>query len=73
MRSWGERWLLIAIRCTITSVSLVLWKIEPRASRLSRSWSALVRLPLWPMAIDPRAYSTAMGWAFLSIDPPAVE
>ena len=47
-----------AIRCRMISLSTVVWKIEPRASSSSRSWAALVRLPLWAMAIWPRAQST---------------
>ena len=35
------------------SLSTVVWKIEPRASSSSRSCAALVRLPLWAMAIWP--------------------
>src|SRR3989442_1667533 len=43
---WRRRLALRATRCTITSVSLVVWKIEPRCSSLRRHSPALVRLPL---------------------------
>ncbi len=55
------------------SLSTVVWKIEPLASSSSRSWAALVRLPLWAMAIWPRAQSTVSGWALRKCDEPVVE
>ena len=55
MRSSTAMALLTAMRWTNTSVSLSLWKMEPRASSSSRSSSALVRLPLWQTASEPRA------------------
>ena len=57
----------------MTSVSLELWKMEPVASSRARSWRALVRLPLWAMAIWPPRYSKNSGWALRSSDEPAVE
>src|SRR2546422_9266049 len=38
-----------------------------------RSVSALVRLPLWAIAIGPRAVLAVIGWAFLRLELPAVE
>src|SRR5216110_3199454 len=37
----------------MTSVSLLVWKMEPRCSSLRRHSAALVRLPLWPRATLP--------------------
>src|SRR5437667_248864 len=34
-----------------------------------RSVSALVRLPLWAIAIGPRAVLAVIGWAFLTFEP----
>src|SRR3569832_543497 len=45
----------------MTSVSDVLWKIEPSASSFSRSSTAFTRLPLWPLATEPPEMSTANG------------
>ena len=44
-----------AMRCTITSVSEVVWKIEPSSSRRARSSPKLTRLPLWATASEPPA------------------
>ena len=44
----------VAIRCTITSVSTVDWKIEPRSSSRSRSSMALTKFPLCATASPPR-------------------
>ena len=55
MRSSTAISLLAATRWTNTSVSVSLWKIDPRASSSARSSSPLVRLPLWQTASDPRA------------------
>ena len=55
MRSSTPRWLLIAMRWTIASVSVALWKIEPLTSSRSRSSAWFVRLPLWATASEPRA------------------
>ena len=62
-----------AIRWTITSVSLDVWKIEPEASSSARSSAALTRLPLWAIAIAPPAYSNRNGWALRMSEVPAVE
>ncbi len=49
--SWRER----AMRCTRTSVSLEVWKMDPsETSRALSSW-ALVRFPLWAMESSPSA------------------
>ena len=63
----------VAMRWMITSVSEVDWKMEPDSSSCSRSWLALIRLPLWETAMGPLAYSTTNGWAFLMSVCPAVE
>ena len=44
-----------AIRWRISSVSEVVWKIDPSSSRRARSSLKFTRLPLWPMATDPPA------------------
>ena len=62
-----------AIRCTITSVSLVVWKIEPGCSSCARISSALMMLPLCASAILPLLHSTMMGCAFSSAESPVVE
>ena len=64
---------LRATICTITSVSLVVWKIEPRCSSRRRHSSALVKLPLCPTASGPLLQSITMGCAFASDVSPAVE
>ena len=40
-----------AMRFTITSESIVVWKMEPSASRRLRMAKAFVKLPLWATAI----------------------
>ncbi len=57
----------------MTSVSLVVWKIDPSDSSSVRSASAFTRLPLWHTATAPPAYWIAMGCAFLRWLAPAVE
>ncbi len=64
---------LRAIRCRITSVSLVVWKIEPSSSSRARSVVALVRLPLWTMPTGPIEVRTTIGCALAMTDEPAVE
>ena len=59
-----------AMRWTITSVSVEVWKIEPWFSSSTRSCSALTRLPLWATATAPPAYCTAIGCAFLRWEAP---
>ena len=39
----------------MTSVSMVDWKMEPSSSRRQRICRALVRVPLWPMAMHQTA------------------
>ena len=51
----------------------MVWKIDPFASNSSRNSTALVRLPLWAIAILPLTQSTVSGWAFRRLDDPAVE
>ena len=58
------------------SLSLTLWKIEPRSISSRRSALALVMLPLWAMAAPPMENSPKKGctsriavWPF----EPAVE
>ena len=47
----------------MTSVSLLVWKIEPWASSRCRISCAFTRLPLWASAIMPLFDCTMMGWA----------
>ena len=61
------------MRWRITSVSDVDWKMAPSASSSARSASALTRLPLCPSAIGAREIEALMGWAFRSVEEPAVE
>ncbi len=61
------------MRWTMTSVSIVDWKIAPPCSSSWRMSTALTRLPLWATAIDPKPVSTTNGWAFLISLDPAVE
>ena len=62
-----------AMRWTMTSVSMVDWKMEPSASRRQRISRALVRVPLWPMAIIKPPCCTTKGWALMSMVEPVVE
>ena len=62
-----------ATRCTITSVSLLVWKMEPRCSSLRRHSLAFVKLPLCATAILPLLQSIMIGWAFNNALSPAVE
>ena len=62
-----------ARRWRITSVSEFDWKIAPSFSMSRWSVSALVRLPLWAIAIGPRAVVAVIGCAFLMFELPAVE
>ena len=61
-----------AIRCTITSESIVEEKIAPRSSSSRRSSVAFVRLPLWARATAPPRTLATTGCAFARIDEPAV-
>ena len=63
----------LAIRWTMTSVSLEVWKIDPLASSSARISCAFTRLPLWQIASWPPAYSTTNGWALRRSELPAVE
>ena len=54
-----------AIRCRITSVSVVDWKIEPSLSSSSLSLFAFVKLPLWAIESSLFAYLMLIGWVFL--------
>jgi hypothetical protein len=42
------------------------------ATRARRSW-VLIRLPLWPSAIEPSAVGRNVGWAFFQMLEPVVE
>ena len=58
----------------MTSVSLVVWKIDPPLLELRRgSPAALVRLPLCTMPTGPIEVLTTIGWALATTDEPAVE
>ncbi len=61
------------MRCRMTSVSLVVWKIEPPCSSWARIAAALVRLPLCTMPTGPIEVLTTIGWALATTDEPAVE
>ena len=65
----GER----ASKCTMTSVSLLVWKIEPLCSSLRRHSAAFVKFPLCPTEIFPLLQSIMIGCAFSSALSPAVE
>lgn len=56
----------------MTSVSDEPWKMAPSFSSALRSWTALVRLPLWHRAMVPRPCRTIMGWALARTRLPAV-
>ena len=62
----------LVIIYAMVSVSLVVWKIAPDSSSLSRSVKALVRFPLWARAIFPFWWLTSMGWQLLLVFPPVV-
>ncbi len=62
-----------ASKCTITSVSLVVWKMEPCASSRLRNTPAFTRLPLCASAIMPLFDCTMIGWAFNRAESPDVE
>ena len=62
-----------ATRWSMTSVSLVDWKIEPSCSSSCRSSIAFVRFPLWATATCPLLQATDNGWAFFRLVSPAVE
>ena len=64
---------LRAIRWRMTSVSLVVWKIEPASSSRSRISPGLTRLPLWTMPTGPMEVLTTMGCALATTLDPAVE
>ena len=63
---------LLAIRWTMTSVSVVEWKSEPSSTSWRRSPSALVRLPLWAIARPPKAKSAKSGCTLRSKEAPVV-
>jgi hypothetical protein len=42
------------MRWRITSVSVVVWKMAPSASRSARIPAASTRFPLWATAMGPR-------------------
>ena len=62
-----------AYRCSTTSVSLLVWKIEPCLTSRSRISLALTMLPLWQMPTCPCTQSMTIGCAFESLLSPAVE
>ena len=64
---------LRAIRWRMTSVSLVVWKIDPSSSRRSRISPGFTRLPLWTMLTGPIEVFTAIGCALATTLDPAVE
>ena len=46
-------WILDTLLTVNISLSVVVWKMAPRFSSAARISSALVRLPLWAIAIAP--------------------
>ena len=62
-----------AMRWRITSVSLVVWKIEPSLSSRCRISTGFVRLPLWTIPKGPSEVLTTIGWALAMTLVPAVE
>ena len=59
-----------AMRCTMTSESIEVWKIEPFALERKAQMPALTRLPLWDSTIGPRIESTLSGCAFSETTSP---
>ena len=57
----------------MTSVSLLVWKIDPWLSSRLRISCAFTRLPLCASAITPLFDCTMMGWALSKDESPAVE
>ena len=56
----------------MTSVSLVVWKMQPVSSSFSRSSAALVRLPLWATDMVPLMWLMTRGWALARERVPVV-
>jgi hypothetical protein len=63
---------LRAIRCRMTSLSLVVEKIDPCSSMALRSCGAFTRLPLCARLMAPLALATWIGCALMSSDDPDV-
>ena len=69
----GEEAVERAKRWSTTSVSLLVWKMEPFETRSRRISPALTMLPLWQIDIWPWTQSIRNGWALASRLSPAVE
>ena len=61
------------MRWSSSSVSVVLWKMEPPSMRPRVSSSELEMLPLCAREISPLLQETTIGWAFSSLLVPWVE
>ena len=57
----------------MTSLSVVLLKIDPSISIRRRSSTAFTRFPLWATAIFPILQSTRSGWMLTMLESPIVE
>ncbi|MNC27969.1 hypothetical protein D3C75_761590 [compost metagenome] len=68
-KSFDER----AIKCASTSVSLVVWKMEPLISSCLRISGSLTMLPLVAIARSPSRYLKTSGCALVSRLSPLVE
>ena len=69
-----------ASRAVTSAVSVVLPRASSprrllpyRSATSSLSSAGLVRLPLWPSAIEPCAVARNVGWAFSHTEAPVVE
>jgi hypothetical protein len=60
------------MRCSMSSESLVVWKMEPPARQLVPDAAPFERLPLWARAMLPLLQLTAMGCALAMPPPPWV-
>ena len=57
----------------MVSVSDVVWKIEPFLTNSFLRYLALLKFPLWAIAIPPTWRSAKNGWTFLIKLLPAVD
>ena len=56
----------------MTSLSVVVWKMEPRLSSSCLSSREFVRLPLCASAMRPLKWFTKMGWTLRLLSLPVV-
>jgi len=57
----------------MTSVSLLVRKMDPQFTRSFLRTRSLTRFPLWHTAISPNLQSMSSGWALTAELSPAVE